>query len=300
MLAPLYSIFLFGCHYDLNWPKILKDNQSMLESLGGGYTNETFVLNHQGQKYVVKYLAMNAENLGVNRDLEFDFQSHAATKGLSPQILYINKDKGIYVAEFIEGDSLTAQDIQKEENLVKAIQLLKKLHKRTREIDYRIGGSPLGRAQDFVTQLRAMQSPDLKDIEEGYQKVLSLEKNLPYGKRQVASHNDYFSANIIHHQGHLKVIDWEYAGWASPYNDLTLMIIEDHLPDTSHDIILKTYFGSVGDEQRALLKRILFIQRFVTLCWYATQLSNTSQKSFHKEYRARYEKHLKVFQNSIY
>ncbi len=299
-LSLFFVFILSGCVDSLNWPQVLAKNKENLQSLDGGLTNENFILKHKGQKYMVKYLAQNALELGVNHDLEFDFQNHAAAQKLSPKIFYLDKNKGLYVAEFLPGKSLTPEELQKQHNLLKAVELLKKLHKRTRFHKHKAGQNLFNRLKNFMSQLRTSESPHLKDLTPFYNQILDLEKELPMAQTQVASHNDYFSANMILHQGVLKVIDWEYAAWASPYNDLTLMIVEDSLPESTHDIILEAYFGSVTPQQKSLFKDILFMTRFITLCWYATQLSNKAQADLHKEYRARYEKHLKVLKNTLY
>lgn len=86
----------------LDWPKILTESHGKLKALEGGYTNEAFILNHQGKKYVVKHLASNALELGVNRTLEFDFQQNAAARGLTSTIHYVDEKKGFYVADYLE------------------------------------------------------------------------------------------------------------------------------------------------------------------------------------------------------
>ena len=284
----------------LDWPHILLKNKEKLESLEGGLTNENFILKHQGKKYVVKYLAQNASELGVNHKREFDFQSHAAVQNLSPKLFYLDSKKGIYVAEFLPGRSLKPEDLQEDNTLIKAVELLKKLHKRTRNKKSKIGQDLLRRTENFMKNFQKNHSPFLKELTPFYKKTLEVSKTLPTSQSQVASHNDYFSANLILHDNALKVIDWEYAAWASPYNDLTLMVIEDFLPESTHEIILKTYFGTLTSQHKKTFKDILFISRFATVCWYATQLSNGSQNALQKEYRERYEKHLKVLKNTLY
>lgn len=283
----------------LDWPKILTQRHGDLEALEGGYTNEAFVLTHQSKKYVVKRLAPNALDLGINRALEFDFQQSAATRGLTSHIHHIDEEKGFYVADYLEGSALTSQELHKRENLVSSIRLVKELHKRTRPKNYKIGSHILVRIQGFMEKLRGQNFPHLEVLERGYKHILAIEKDLPQGAYQVAAHNDFFSANIIHHQGTLKTIDWEYAGWSSPYNDLTLLVVEDFLPDESHEVILETYFGKPTQIHRDLFQKTLVLQRFMVLCWYGVQLSRGIENNLSKEYQQRFEEHLKVFQTSV-
>lgn len=283
----------------LDWPKILTESHGGLEALEGGYTNEAFILTHQGKKYVVKHLAPNALELGVNRALEFDFQQNAAGRGLTSSIHYIDEKKGFYVADYLEGRSFTSHELHKRENLVSSIRFVRELHKRTRSQNYKVGSHILVRIHKFMKRLRGQNSSHLKDLEHGYKQILALEKDLPQGVYQVAAHNDLFSANIIHNQGTLKAIDWEYAGWGAPYNDLTLLVVEDFLPNESHDIILETYFGKPTQAQRNLFQKVLVLQRFMVMCWYSVQLSGGLKKNLSREYQGRYEKHLEDFQSTI-
>ena len=93
--------------------------------LGGGITNTNFVVRDRGERFVVR-IGDDIPVHGVMRFNEIAAARAAHAAGISPEVVY--SAEGVFVMRFIEGRTLTEQDICKPNYLERILLLLRACH----------------------------------------------------------------------------------------------------------------------------------------------------------------------------
>lgn len=208
--------------------------------LGGGITNTNFTVEHEGETFVVR-VGDDIPVHGVMRFHEKAAGQAAFACGLSPEIIYT--EPGILVMRFIQGKTLTQQDVVQQSYLERIVPLLKRCH---HDIALNIRGPILffwvfHVIRDYAATLLEAQSRMTQELP-SYTKLASdLEKTL--GPIQpVFGHNDLLAANIIDDGQKLWLIDWDYAGFTSPLFDLSNLASNNLLTPAQETWLLEAYF----------------------------------------------------------
>ena len=214
--------------------------------LGGGLTNVNFVVQDGARKAVVRIGA----DLPVHQILRFNevAASRAAfAAGISPEVLH--QESGILVLGFVEGRTLTAQDLQQDDVLDQALDLVKKVH---REMPRYLRGASL---MFWVFHVIRDYTATLKEGGSGYVDMLpsllaeAIELEQAVGPiDMVFGHNDLLPANFIHDGNRMWLVDWDYAGWGSPLFDLGGLAAHNGLSEAQERRMLFRYFGALDHD----------------------------------------------------
>lgn len=210
------------------------------EPLSGGLTNTNFKVHHMGADYVVRIGADIPEH-GVMRFNELNASMAAFAAGISPEI--IHHETGALVMRFIEGRTLTAEDICKTDVLQRLLPLLKKCH-------YQVPKHlKAGVLSFWVFQVNRNYARTLQATASAHKSELNklmvinelLEKTV--GRVNLAfCHNDMVAANFIDTPEKLWLIDWDYAGFNSPLFDLSNLATNNDLSQVQEQWLLQSYF----------------------------------------------------------
>jgi thiamine kinase-like enzyme len=184
--------------------------------LSGGMTNHNFVVEDRGRKLMVRIGADNPVH-GILRWHERAASEAAARAGVSPQVLYA--EPGALVMDFIEGRTFDEPDIRG--NIARIAPLLRRAH---RDVGHAMQGAtlafwPFQVNRDYLGRLarensqHAHKLPRLAKLNADLEIALG-PVNLVFG------HNDLLPANIIDDGQRLWLIDWDYAGFNTPFFDL--------------------------------------------------------------------------------
>ncbi len=210
------------------------------QPLGGGITNVNFVVEDGGETFVVRV----GNDILVHQVLRFNelAASRAAfAAGISPEV--VHAEPGALVLRFVEGRTLTAEDVREPATLARILPLVRDCH---REIPKHLRGPALifwvfHVLRDYAATLREGGSAHLDKLPALLAAAEELEAavgpiDLVYG------HNDLLAANFIDDGQRVWLIDWDYAGFNSPLFDLGGLASNNGLSPQQEDWLLETYF----------------------------------------------------------
>lgn len=211
-----------------------------LSELDGGITNKNYLAEDLNGKFVVRV----GEDIPLHQIMRFNelAASRAAfLAGISPEVHYA--DTGILIIRFIEGKTLTEEDVQADDMLARILPVLKKCH---RNIPKYLKGPVLSFwvfhvLNDYASTLQLENGPYASLLPELMKKAAVLEKAIgPIDL--VFGHNDLLAANLIDDGHKIWLIDWDYAGFNSPLFDLGGLASNNALSASQENWMLETYF----------------------------------------------------------
>jgi thiamine kinase-like enzyme len=210
------------------------------EPLTGGITNKNYVVRDRGQRFVVRI----GDDIPVHQVMRFNELSAslaAAAVGLSPPV--IHHEPGVLVLGFVEGRTLTADDVRQRPMLRRILPLLRLCH---REMTRHLRGPALifwvfHILRDYAATIREGKSRWVPELERLLAAATKLEAAV--GPIEVVyGHNDLLPANFIDDGQRLWLIDWDYAGFNSPLFDLGNLCSNNEVASEDEDWLLEAYF----------------------------------------------------------
>ncbi len=210
------------------------------QPLGGGITNVNFVVEDAGRRYVVRV----GDDIPIHQVMRFNelaASRAAAEAGISPAV--VHHEPGVLVIDYVEGRTLAAEDLQRQEVLERALPLVARCH---RELPKFLRGPVLAFwvfhvIRDYAWTLKEGNSPHAVLLPA----LLVLAQKFEEAVGDVAmvfGHNDLLPANFIDDGARLWLIDWDYAGFNSPLFDLGGLASNNGLSRAQEDWLLETYF----------------------------------------------------------
>jgi len=188
-----------------------------IEPLGGGITNRNFVVDDDAGRWVAR-IAEDLRALGIDRANELACQRAAAALGIAPAIVY--HEPGVLVSEFVEGRTLTPQDVREPAVIERLAKLLRQLHDAR---DLLVGEflyfCPFQTVRTYAETARRLGARLPARIDEllDDSRVLSLRVR-PF--RPSLCHDDLLAANILEAGDRLWLVDWEYGGMGNALFDV--------------------------------------------------------------------------------
>ena len=217
------------------------------QPLGGGITNVNFVVEDGGEKFVVRV----GKDILVHQVLRFNelAASRAAfAAGISPEV--VHAEPGALVLRFVEGRTLSAEDVRAPGMLERLLPLVRACH---REIPRHLRGPALifwvfHVLRDYAETLKEGGSAHLDQLPDLMAKAEVLEAavgpiDLVFG------HNDLLAGNFIDEGQRVWLIDWDYAGFNSPLFDLGGLASNNELSPEQEDWLLEHYFEAPVTDQ---------------------------------------------------
>jgi thiamine kinase-like enzyme len=214
--------------------------------VGGGITNANFRVDYGGGSFFVRI----GDDIPVHGVLRFNEAAasragHAA--GLSPEV--VHQEPGALVLRFVEGRTLTPEDVRRPETLERILPLVKRCH---REVPRHLRGPTLAFwvfhvVRDYVHTLgeaggaRGAELSRLLAIAETLERAIG-PVELVFG------HNDLLAGNFLDDGKRLWLIDWDYAGWGSALFDLGGLASNSALAPDQEEWLLATYFERSPDD----------------------------------------------------
>jgi thiamine kinase-like enzyme len=215
--------------------------------LAGGITNQNFVVEDRGRRYVVRV----GEDIlvhGVVRANELAASRAAHLAGLSPRV--VHAEPGILVLDFIEGRTFTPEDVRNPANLERLVDMVRRCH---RDIPQYLRGPA---AMFWVFHVVRDYAHTLS--EGGSRHVPLLPDLLSRAARFEAAvgpidvvfgHNDLLAANFIDDGTRLWLVDWDYAGFNSPLFDIGGLASNSELSPKQAEEVLSLYFDRPVDDE---------------------------------------------------
>jgi thiamine kinase-like enzyme len=221
------------------------EGEARAEPLGGGITNLNVLVTDARRRAVVRI----GDDIPVHQIMRFNElaasrAAHAA--GVSPGV--IHHEPGALVINFVEGRTMTAEDLRDQDLLEQALALVMHAH---RDIPRHLRGPALTFwvfqvVRDYAATLEDGKSRHRAALGGLLDEAAQLERAV--GRiEMVFGHNDLLPGNFLHDGTRMWLIDWDYAGWGSPLFDLGGLAANNGLDAAQEAWMLGAYFGAPPD-----------------------------------------------------
>jgi thiamine kinase-like enzyme len=209
--------------------------------LVGGITNRNYLVRERsGARFVVR-VGRDIPQHGVLRFNELAAARAAHAAGVSPEVTFAAE--GVLVSRFIEGRTLTPEDVRIPATMIRIAAVLRRFHS---EVPRHLRGPALifwvfHVIRDYLAALAAPESNpvglDLAALgteAAGYERALGAVK-ITYG------HNDLLAGNLIDDGERLWLIDFDYAGFNCALFDLANLASNNGYDATLETALLTAY-----------------------------------------------------------
>lgn len=187
---------------------------------------------------------------------------------IDKSFLFMDEYSGIKITRFIgKGENLIPKTALKEENMIKVVKALKKLHNS--KIKFNNIFDPYEMIYKYEKILKKNKGYFFHDYEEIRKKIFKFEETLKKDNfKLVACHNDTVPENFIIDKKEVNIIDWEYSGMNDLVWDLAAHSLECGFTYEEEKQFLQKYYGrscTEGIEWRIKVYKIL--QDFLWSLW---------------------------------
>jgi thiamine kinase-like enzyme len=269
------------------------------QPLKGGITNTNFVVEDQGERFVVR-IGDDIPVHGVMRFNELAAAKAAEAVGLSPPI--IHHEPGALVMRHVEGRTLAPEDIAQRPMLERILPLIRRCH---REMPKHLQGPVL---IFWVFHVLRSYAQFLSEHGSAHKaklpRLLSVADELEraVGPIEVVfGHNDLLAANFIDAGERLWLIDWDYAGFNSPLFDLANLASNNALKPEDEHWMLESYFSRADDDLLGRYHAMTCASLLRETMWsMVSELTSTLEfdyAAYTADYLTRFEAALAAFQN---
>ena len=256
-----------------------------VEVMSGGVTNKNYKLIIGNKKYAIRIAGAGTENY-IDRKKEFGNVSKMAEIGIAPKIYFSDIDTGFQISEFIEGKTLTGEDIRKSSSLLKAVaNIMRRCHKSGVVFDSEF--NPINKININLNILTEKNYndyfPEWENMKEYFNKI---SEQLRKKKIELCPcHNDTLAGNFIGDENCLKMIDWEYSGMNDPFYDLACFSMENKLDTLMENKLLQEYGNdTITNEMYLRFFENKFLTAFYWSVWSCLQIAYGKDKEFYYAY----------------
>jgi thiamine kinase-like enzyme len=239
------------------------------EPLGGGTTNTNFVVDVDGQRFVVRLPSADTELLGIDRETELEVGRLAADLGVGPEIVATDAESGAVVARFLDGRHMVPAELGRPPLLLAVGEVLHRVHHAGRVRAVFDHFAVVDRYAETARR-RGVRAPFDLDAAVALMGRIALAR--PF-RPSVLGHNDLLNGNLLLVDGKIRLIDWEYSGMADPFFDLANFSSHHDLDEEADRALLRAYFGEAGPPQRAALGLLKLVSELREAMWCVVQMA---------------------------
>lgn len=257
-------------------PQWRSANDLKTSPLGGGITNRNFLVETGGEAYVLRIAGENTELLGINRQHEYEANLAAGQLGIGPEVIYFIQPQGYLVTRFITGELVPPEKMRQPRYISLVAGALQKIHNMA-DIPGEFWVPKIVADYTAIAERHNVAFPQNFDwLIERLMEAETALLSTPYHPRPC--HNDLLNENFLF-DGHLRILDWEYAGMGDPFFDLANFSVNHDFSDEHDRLLLDSYFGDVKAVNWARLKIMRVISDFRESMWGLVQ-TGISQLDF--------------------
>jgi len=270
-----------------------KGKDLKVSQLSGGLTNENYLVEAAGKRYVMRIPGQSTELLSIDRANEVHNTKAAASTGVGPQVLEHVPGRDILVLEFIPGPTMSARTLQSPEMVRRVASSFRRLHASPRFLKdfdmFRLIEYYLG-----IVDGHQVTIPD------GYRDRLpvvhQIERAVGVGALpRVPCHNDLLCENFIDDGTMLRIVDYELSGNNDPCFDLGNTAQEAELDQDLRASLCAAYFGREDVQQLARMNLFALMSDVGWTLWGAIQAKISAVEfDFAGYYTDRWERALGV------
>jgi thiamine kinase-like enzyme len=261
--------------------------------LSGGLTNENYLVEADGQRYVMRIPGQSTELLAIDRANEVYNTKAAATTGIGPRVLEHVPGLDVLVLEFIPGPTMSARTLQSKAMAARMAASFHRLHGSPRFLKdfnmFRLIEQYLGIVDDHDVTIPAGYRDWLPSIA-GIERAVGAAA-LPL----VPCHNDLLCENFIDDGTALRIVDFELSGNNDPCFDLGNTAQEAEFDEDLRAALCTAYFGTDDARQLARMNLFALMSDVGWTLWGAIQAKISAVDfDFRGYYNARWERALEV------
>lgn len=264
-----------------------------VSALSGGLTNENYLVDVEGERYVMRVPGASTELLSIDRANEVYNTVAAAETGVGPRVLEHVPELDVMVLEFIPGATMAAETLGSVHMARCMAESFKRLHSARRfKQDFN-----MFRLIEYY--LRIVDEHGVT-IPAGYRDRLSVIAEIEravgvHALPSVSCHNDLLCENFMDDGTSLRVVDYELSGNNDPCFDLGNTAQEAIFNDDLREILCEAYFGRADQRQLARMNLFALMSDVGWTLWGAIQARiSTLDYDFTGYYTARWERALAV------
>jgi thiamine kinase-like enzyme len=219
----------------------LAGDDRVVTELPGGLTNTNYKIVTGGRSYVVRVSSKDAGLLAIDRDNEYQNSVAAAEAGIGAGVVAYLPELGALVLDFIEGSTMSADDLRRGDRLREVAQACRDLHGcRPFRDDFN-----MFRTQERyveIVQQRGLRLPER--YLEFAAKVRLIERAMAVrADGLVPCNNDLLAENFIWTGDRFRLIDYEYSGNNDAMFELGNVWSESNLSLAQLDELVSHYYG---------------------------------------------------------
>jgi thiamine kinase-like enzyme len=263
--------------------------------LSGGLTNENFLVEVEGERYVMRVPGASTDLLSIDRANELHNTRAAAETGIGPRVLEHVSGLDVMVLEFIPGATMSAETLGSVHMARRMADSFRRLHSARRfQQDFN-----MFRLIEYY--LRIVDEHGVA-IPHGYRErlpvVAEIERTVAvHALPAVSCHNDLLCENFIDDGSALRIVDYELSGNNDPCFDLGNTAQEAIFGDDLREVLCEAYFGRADAVQLARMNLFALMSDVGWTLWGAIQAKiSTIDYDFTGYYTARWERALAVME----
>jgi aminoglycoside phosphotransferase (APT) family kinase protein len=203
----------------LAWVPGVRDGEPPLriERLLGGSVNDTWRVDTNQGRYVLRVDGPAWRRPGVERAREQELHVAAAAAGLAPRLLLRADSVGVQVCEFLDGRNWSAADFLQPAQIGRLGERLARLHALPAPAGI-IPFDPGASAREYL-QIMAAAGTEARDAPAALSEIDTAVQQVAEGTAGLSIiHGDLAHANLLDGAA-LWFLDWEYAQLADPLYD---------------------------------------------------------------------------------
>jgi thiamine kinase-like enzyme len=273
-----------------------KGENVKVSTLSGGLTNENYLVDAGGARYVIRIPGQSTELLSIDRANEVHNTRAAATTGIGPQVLEVIPDLDVMVLEFIDGPTMSAKTLQAKVMATRMAASFRRLHAAPRFLkDFNM----FRLIESYLEIVDAHGVTIPSDYRERLPAVAEIERSVAaVALPSAPCHNDLLCENFIDDGAALRIVDYELSGNNDPCFDLGNTAQEAEFDDELRVALCEAYFGRPDERQLARMNLFALMSDIGWTLWGAIQAKISAiDYDFKAYYTARWERAVRVLES---
>jgi thiamine kinase-like enzyme len=273
-----------------------KGKEVKVSRLSGGLTNENYLVEAGGLRYVMRIPGRSTELLSIDRANEVFNTKAAATTGIGPRVLEHVPGLDVLVLEFIPGTTMSAPMLQSKPMTARMASAFRRLHASPRFLrDFNM----FRLIEDYLRIVEAQGVSIPAGYRDRLPDVAAIERAVGAGALPaVPCHNDLLCENFIDDGTDLRIVDYELSGNNDPCFDLGNTAQEAELDGDLRAALCAAYFGREDAQQLARMNLFALMSDIGWTLWGAIQAKISAVDfDFVGYYSARWQRALAILES---
>jgi thiamine kinase-like enzyme len=235
--------------------------------LSGGLTNRNYVVEFEGDEYVVRIPGERTNLLGIDRRQEAEASRRAAELGIGPPVMGELPGVGTQITQLVPGRHL--DEIAFVARLADVVDVLRRFH----DSGPLAGQFPIHRVVEWhardASSHGAIPPAAYERLHQESRHIEAAFAASPMEPRPC--HNDLLPSNVLFDVDRVWLLDYEYAGMNDVFFDLANLSVNAAFGSAADEQLLRLYFGDVTPSAWARLQLMKVMSEFREGMWAVVQ-----------------------------